>query len=502
MSKLRSDSGTGPDLLPARILKNCTAVPALPVLLLTQVILNTGVWPEMWLQHWVAPLHKKKSVFQPDNYRGVHLTAQLSKVVERLLKLLYQPYLTTISAFGPRQFAYTAGRGARDALALLAMVWIWALAQGQKIAVYCSDVSGAFDRVRLERLVKKLKSKRLHPQIVSVLASWLRRRTAQIVVGGATSDIMYLSNMVFQGTVTGPTLWNLFFEDSRRPIQECFYTEIGYADDLNAYRVFPSDSDNDGIKKNMKMCQQELHKWGAANQVVFDPAKESHHIISSADSSESTFKMLGVTFDTALSMSDAVSEIVMAAGWKLRTLLRTRRYYTDSDLIVLYKAHLLSFLEYRTPAIYHAARVVLNRLDAVQSKFLKDIGVDEVTALIEFHLAPLSVRRDIAMLGVIHRTVLGKGAPQFSDYFKAGQMQRLQDPRKESSAPLVRRSVFGLCAVYNLLPPGIVAMKSVKAFQKGVQEMISKLAISGHPQWREVVSPRVPLKTHPLVSLF
>ena len=98
-------------------------------------------------------------------------------------------------------------------------------------------------------------------------------------------------------------------------------------------------------------------------------------------------------------MADAISELVSAAGWKLRTLIRTRRFYTDADLVVLYKAHLLSFLEYRTPAVYHATRVCLRRLEAVQSGFLKDIGVAEVTALVEFHLAPLSTRRDIAMLG-------------------------------------------------------------------------------------------------------
>ena len=90
-------------------------------------------------------------------------------------------------------------------------------------------------------------------------------------------------------------------------------------------------------------------------------------------------------------------------------LLRTRRFYTDADLVVLYKAHLLSYLEYRTPAIYHATRVVLGRLDAVQSRFLHDVGVNEVDALVHFRLAPLSARRDMAMLGLIHRTVLGKG---------------------------------------------------------------------------------------------
>ena len=116
-----------------------------------------------------------------------------------------------------------------------------------------------------------------------------------------------------------------------------------------------------------------------------------------------------MTFDPELSMVDAVSEIVSAAGWKLRTLLRTRRFYTDSDLVVLYKSHLLSYLEYRTPAIYHATRAILCRLDAVQTRFLKDIGVDEGTASTVFHLAPLCARRDMALLGFIHRTVLGKG---------------------------------------------------------------------------------------------
>ena len=112
--------------------------------------------------------------------------------------------------------------------------------------------------------------------------------------------------------------------------------------------------------------------------------------------------MFGVPFDPQLLMAGAVSDIESAAGWKLRTLMRTRRFYAVSDLIGLYKAHVLSYLEYRTPAIYHATRAVIYRLDNVQTRFLKGVGVGEATALIDFHLAPLSTRRDIAMLGVIH----------------------------------------------------------------------------------------------------
>ena len=474
---------------------------AKPVLLLFLCILETGVWPELWLEHWVAPLHKKKSVFQPGNYRGVHLTAQLSKVVERMLKLLYQPHLTRIEAFGPRQFAYTEGRGARDALASLVLAWLWALAAGRKVAVYCSDVSGAFDKVSRKRMVQKLTNKQLHPKVVAVLASWLRQRNATVVTGGVKSKMMTLMDMVYQGTVTGPMLWNLFFEDARQSINDCLYTEVVYADDLNAYRVFPHHIDNAFIDKNMDTCQKELHSWGAANQVAFDAAKESRHILSQSDPSGNGFKMLGVTFDEQLTMSEAVGEIVTAAGWKLRTLVRTRRFYTDADLIILYKAHLLSFLEYRTPAVYHATRAILIRLDAAQSKFLRDIGVDEVTALAEFHLAPLQVRRDIAMLGLIHRTALGKGPPHFAEHFKRhGRL--MHDPRSDCSAPLIKRSALGLVAVYNMLPPKIVASKTILTFQHDLQEMICKLAQAGYPQWRETLSPRGALETHPLVSLF
>jgi hypothetical protein len=223
LAALREESGTGPDLLPSRILKYCAKELALPVQRLTLRILETGLWPTLWLVHWIAPLHKKKSIFSPSNYRGIHLTAQLSKVVERLIKATFVPFISRIDAFGPNQFAYSVGRGARDALAKLLLTWIKALGAGWKIAIYCSDVSGAFDRVSVARLVSKFKAKGLHGSITAVLEFWLRQRSARIVVGGDQSDEMTFANMVFQGTVLGPTLWNLFFEDARKAINECFF---------------------------------------------------------------------------------------------------------------------------------------------------------------------------------------------------------------------------------------------------------------------------------------
>ena len=105
-------------------------------------------------------------------------------------------------------------------------------------------------------------------------------------------------------------------------------------------------------------------------------------------------------------MTLAVQECVNEASWRLRTLLRTQRYHTDAELLLLFKSHILSYLEYRTPAVFHACTSVLHPLDRVLQNFLRQINMSDEEALLNFNVAPLSTRRDIAMLGVLHRAAL------------------------------------------------------------------------------------------------
>ena len=118
--------------------------------------------------------------------------------------------------------------------------------------------------------------------MVALTESWLEQRTAHVVVEGQFSDKMVLKNMVFQGTVLGPSLWNLFYEDARRAIHETGFEETVYADDLNGFKEFEHNASVVSVLADAKKCQTGLHKWGRANQVSFDPAKESAHIVSHA----------------------------------------------------------------------------------------------------------------------------------------------------------------------------------------------------------------------------
>ena len=374
LASLDDDSATGPDKIPARVLKKCSKVLAEPVRLLVERMLATGTWPGAWVLHWLVPLHKKKSPSDPKNYRAIHLTSQLGKVLERVFALCFTPYVLEQRLFGPRQFAYQPNKGARDVLAYLVASWLTAFGNQQKVVLYCADVAGAFDRVDTERLAAKLRAKGLHPQLVALFVSWLRERKGIVIVGGIESEPISLANMVFQGTVLGPHLWNLFYEDVRRACACAGFDEIVFANDLNSYCLRPNNTPNQQLMQEAAKCQHQVHEWGKANGVQFEPAKESFHVLSRADPAGESFKLLGVTFDTKLLMADEVHSLVTECSWKLTSIWRTRRLFCDYDLVNLYKAYVLSFAEYRTAAIYHCSTTTLAPLDAIQSRLLKQAG--------------------------------------------------------------------------------------------------------------------------------
>ena len=122
-------------------------------------------------------------------------------------------------------------------------------------------------------------------------------------------------------------------------------------------------------------------------------------------------------------------------------------------------------------------------------------------------------RRDLAVLGLIHRTALGKGPAHFRFFFEAAKREeqahltrytkrrhreQLEDWRVGRFSELLRRSALGLVSVYNLLPEELVCEKEVKSFQSKLQEVLKQRAAAGCEDWKETFSPRVPLWKHPL----
>ena len=220
-------------------------------------------------------------------------------------------------------------------------------------------------------------------------------------------------------------------------------------------------------------------------------------------------------------MSSAVNEVLHEIKWRKRQILRGRRFFSCAKLVQHWKSRILSYVEYRTGAIYHAANSVLEPLNRMQDSFLQELGISPEEALADFNLAPWATRRDIASLGMIHRTVLGLGPSHFGElFYLSGQApanglylrhswQLHEYGSREDQHPLnwifgnasveaqcfVRRSALGLVTVYNALPHDTVMhAPSVQVFQSKLQDMVKAAASHGTAEWRLLFSPRCELR--------
>eukprot|EP00959_Pyramimonas_sp_CCMP1952_P316219 6618417-Pyramimonas_sp.AAC.1 len=117
------------------------------------------------------------------------------------------------------------------------------------------------------------------------------------------------------------------------------FEEIMFADDLNAFQELEAAVDDASAFVRTRAVQRSLHRWGEAIRVVFDPSKESAHVLSRRRPAGPNFKLLGIRYDTKLLMDEAISARVQEAGWRIHSIVRSKRYHTDSEIVGSYKAH-------------------------------------------------------------------------------------------------------------------------------------------------------------------
>ena len=92
------------------------------------------------------------------------------------------------------------------------------------------------------------------------LTSYLQPRRVIVLVDGSRSSELCLQNIVFQGTVLGPTLWNVFFSDSRPAIEASGADELKYADDMTATKEFELNVPHDVIFAQLHRKQTAAHE--------------------------------------------------------------------------------------------------------------------------------------------------------------------------------------------------------------------------------------------------
>ena len=274
----------------------------------------------------------------------MHLTAVLSKSVERVIAEVLCKYLEASGAISKDQWAFRIGHSCRDLVALFTNICILALHAGRKVGVYLSDISGAFDRVSKTLLLEKLQAAGVSEDMLKFIASYLEPRRSTVLVGGAKSKKFKLQDNVFQGTVLGPEFWNVFFDDVSEAAPTDYQSKK-FADDLTCLEEFAKEISNEEIQSDLRECQIAVHEWGNANQVIFDQSKEEFVVIHGKEGEGNDFRYLGTWMDTAMKMGTNIDKILARTRPKTTALLRSKRFYTTRDMVQQYKTHILCHLE-------------------------------------------------------------------------------------------------------------------------------------------------------------
>ena len=118
-------------------------------------------------------MHKRGPAHDPGNYRCIHLTPILAKVVERIIGATLTAFLMATGAYGPNQWAYQCGRSCRDLVALLVASWLLAFEAKLKVGILLADIAGAFDKVPTPILMNKLIGAGVGDRMAAFLHSYL-----------------------------------------------------------------------------------------------------------------------------------------------------------------------------------------------------------------------------------------------------------------------------------------------------------------------------------------
>ena len=258
-----------------------------------------------------------------------------------------------------------------------------------------------------------------------------------------------------------------------------------FADDLNVFQQFDRCTPLEQVQEKLEKCRRRVHDWGRMNRVSFKPSKEHMVVLHPSENHGAPSKLLGCMVDVDLRMHSAVDQLLSKIRPKITAILRTRGYYSTAELVLQFKTHIWGLIKANVGGYFHAASSLLQKIDDAQNRFLHELGLSPARAFLDFNFAPPSLRRNVGMLGMLHKRVLGKCHPSFESLLPLwathfaeerdrGHSKQLYGHWLEATShdALFSRSIFAMVDIYNNLPQDAVDAVSVSSFQNYLMKIV------------------------------
>ncbi|KAK6749578.1 hypothetical protein RB195_001909 [Necator americanus] len=198
--------------------------------------------PDSWRHAIIIPLHKKLSVTDPRNYRGIFLMRVMYKVVERIIldRLIKHREETTRD----EQAGFRPGRSTIDQVFIVRrVIEIWQR-HSKLMQLAFLEFEAAFDSPHRGHLLNALRADGVPGKFVRLLDDMNQRTAAAVRTPAGCTTPFEVVTGVRQGAVAGPFLFNFAIDDiMRRTVDQCPadivlapsrcpLTDLEYADDV------------------------------------------------------------------------------------------------------------------------------------------------------------------------------------------------------------------------------------------------------------------------------
>lgn len=327
---------TGPDDIPAFILRSAANQLAPILTRIYQYSLEAGEVPQDWRDALVVPIYKKGERHIAANYRPVSLTSISCKILEHIIHSSIMKHLDANKILTDAQHGFRNRRSCETQLIVSVQEIARRLAKGLQVDIILLDFAKAFDKVPHSRLLHKLTYYGVNIKTINWVRSFLENRKQNVVLEGATSTSAPVMSGVPQGSVLGPLLFLAYINDMPDIITHS-ETRL-FADDTILFRTITSIEDHKLLQEDLTALETWENTW----QMAFNPTKCTVIRVTSGKSKpilntqyqlhghtleiEDASKYLGVTLTSNLSWDRHVDNVVAKGN---RTLGFIRRNLKD-----------------------------------------------------------------------------------------------------------------------------------------------------------------------------
>lgn len=423
LEHLDTKKGAGLDNIPPSVMHHCRSLLAEPLQLLFNESLRKGVFPKALKSGYITPIHKSGDPSNIKNYRPITILPVIGKLFESVVVDKLNFHISKI--LHPSQHGFVQGKSTVSNLLLFQEYVLAAFRKNKQVDAVYIDMSKAFDKVDHSVLISKLEGYGVADPLLSWISDYLHERSLTVRIGPATSDQFSPSSGVPQGSLLGPCLFNVFINDLLAVVS---VNALQFADDLKIFTEISSFEDCFKIQQSLSA----IEVWCTRNSMSVNPSKCStmtfHRIKSPTASSyfisgaeipaAQTIKDLGVHFDRDMNFSSHINSTCNQANRMLGFISRFSRGITNpSALRALYLSLVRQLVEYASPVWSPYTTGDKTRLEAIQRRFIRLVGVrlgygfmqvpvEDLSGLL--NLPPLALRRDVSDVVLLQKILNGQ----------------------------------------------------------------------------------------------